>query len=67
MAEGQKIAIDGKEFDLDLLSDNAKHQVMNLRVVDQKIAALQQEIAIMQTARNAYATALTGELPKESE
>jgi len=34
--------------------------------VDQKLAQLQQELAIMQTARNAYAQALQAELPKES-
>jgi hypothetical protein len=34
--------------------------------VDQKIANLQQEIAIMQTARNAYAQALAAALPKDA-
>jgi len=48
------------------LSDAAKAQVTNVQLVDQKIAQLQQELAIMQTARNAYANALQAELPKES-
>jgi len=34
--------------------------------VDQKIAQLRQELAIAQTARNAYGNALQAELPKES-
>lgn len=60
------LTIDGREYDTEQLSDAAKSQVTNLQLVDQKIAQLQQELAIMQTARNAYAQALQAELPKES-
>ncbi len=35
-----------------------------LRVTDQEIARLQQQLAIYQTARTAYARALQQELPK---
>jgi hypothetical protein len=66
MTETPKLTIDGKEYDQDSLSDVAKAQVANLRVVDQEIARLDQQKAIMQTARNAYAQALQAELPKES-
>jgi hypothetical protein len=66
MADGQTITIDGKEYALENLSEAAKGQLTNVQLVDQKIAQLQQELAIMQTARNAYANALQGELPKES-
>lgn len=62
----QKVTIDGKEYALDNLNDAAKNQLMNLRVVDQKIAALQQETAIMQTARNSYAKVLAENLPKDA-
>lgn len=58
------IAIDGKEYALEALSDEAKNQLMSLQVCDQKLQSLQQELAIMQTARNAYANALKELLPK---
>lgn len=66
MADTQTITIDGKEYALDDLSEAAKGQLTNLRVVDQEIARLQQQQAIAQTARNAYANALKEQLPKEA-
>lgn len=66
MADAQTITIDGKEYALDNLSEAAKSQLANLRIVDQEIARLQQQQAIAQTARYAYAQALQAELPKES-
>ena len=59
------IAIDGQEFDIDQLSDIAKAQITNLQVVDQKINQLQQDLVIMQTARNSSAAALKSELPTD--
>jgi len=59
----QTITIDGTEYNLAELSDNAKAQVTNLRVTDQEIARLLQQLAIYQ-ARKAYARALSEELPK---
>ncbi|PCI87216.1 MAG: hypothetical protein COB24_06935 [Hyphomicrobiales bacterium] len=59
--------IDGTKYDLDSLSDGAKNQLVNLQLVDKKITALQQDLAIMQTARNAYANALVGDLPFKSD
>ena len=55
--------IDGTEYDLDTLSDAARSQLTNIQVTDQEIARLQQRLAIAQTARQAYARALQGELP----
>ena len=57
-----KITIDGLEYEADSLSDSARSQVINLQVVDQKINQLTQDIAILQTARSAYASALKSEL-----
>ena len=59
------ITIDGKEYDLESLSDNARSQLNSLRIVDQKIAQLQSDLAITQTARNSYAQALKAELPED--
>lgn len=60
------IKIDGVEYDTETLSDVAKAQLMNIQVVDQKIASTQQELGIQQTARNAYAQALHAELAKQN-
>lgn len=64
--KGQTVTIDGKEYNVADLSDNARAQITNLRVTDQEIARLQQQLAIAQTARTAYANALKAELPKEA-
>lgn len=66
MTDTQTITIDGKEYALDSLSEAAKAQMTNLRVVDQEISRLQQQLAIAQTARNAYANALKNDLPKDA-
>ena len=60
------ITIDGKEYDPDQLSEAAKSQLTNVRVTDQEIARLQQQLAIAQTARQTYARALQGELPGDA-
>lgn len=59
------VTIDDREYDTDSLSDDAKQQIGNLNVCDQKIRQLQQELAIVQTARQAYATALQNALPTD--
>jgi len=60
------ITIDDKEYVIDDLSDAAKAQLVSLQVTDQEINRLQQQQKIAQTARNAYAQALSAELPKYS-
>lgn len=62
-----QITIDGKEYALDALSDQAKAQLVSLRACDQKIQQLQLDLAITQTARNAYANALKAALPADLE
>lgn len=59
----QTITIDGVEYQLSELSEEARAQVVNLRVTDQEIAKLKQQLAIYQTARAAYARALGDKLP----
>ena len=65
MAENQipMITIDGTDYALSALTDEAKAQVANVQLVDQKLREAQQQIAILQTARNAYVTALQEALP----
>ncbi len=64
MNDQTKIAIDGKEYLIADLPNEAKEQLANITLVDRKITETQQEVAILQTARNAYAAALTAALPK---
>jgi len=61
------ITIDGKEYKLETLSEEARAQIGSIQIVDQKIADLNVEIAIMQTARNAYAQVLNELLPKKNK
>lgn len=63
----QTVTIDGTEYNLNDLSDNAKAQLTNLRVTDQQVERLNQQLAIAQTARRAYANALSDELPKQTK
>ena len=58
------VTIDGTEYNTEALSDEAKNELMSMQICDQKIAALQTDVRIAQTARNAYANALNGLLPK---
>jgi len=64
MANGQTIDIDGKSYEIDSLSGEAKSQLGNIRAVDAELQRLNQQKAIAQTARNAYARALQEELAK---
>jgi hypothetical protein len=61
------ITIDGKTYDLNSLSEATKVKLVNVQTVDRKIAELQQDIAIMQTARAAYARELASELQAERD
>ena len=53
-----KITIDGKEYAIEDLHEDAKAQLISLQFVDGELAKLQAQLAAMQTARNAYAVAL---------
>jgi hypothetical protein len=46
------------------LSNEAKSELGSMQICDQRIEVLQTDLAIAQTARNAYANALNGLLPK---
>jgi hypothetical protein len=58
------ITIDDIAYDEADLSNEAKQELGSMQICDQRIAALQTDLAIAQTARNAYANALNGLLPK---
>jgi len=58
------IKIDEKEYELDLLSSDAKAQLLSLQFVDAELQRLQAQVAVYQTARMAYSKALQEVLPK---
>ena len=58
----QKVNIDGVEYILDELSENAKAQLANIQFVDMRIQQLNNEWAVADTARIGYTNALKGEL-----
>jgi hypothetical protein len=61
------IKIDDIEYDLDKLTANARAHLESIQAVDRKLADLQAEVAILQTARTAYSSALRGELEMVNE
>ena len=70
MTDQPKVTIDGREFLLDDLSEDAKEQLASMNIVDAKIADRQQQVAILQTARGAYGQALAkalAEIDPQSE
>jgi hypothetical protein len=62
MLSEQKLTIDGKEYLLDDLSDSAKAQISSIRATDMEIARHEAILAMLKTARVAYARAAKEEL-----
>ena len=67
MTQEQTLTIDGMNYPLSSLSEDAKAQLQMLQVTEQEIQRLQLQQAIAQTARNAYAQALKAALPSATE
>lgn len=57
-----KITVDGIEYNTEDLSDNGKAQLASLQFLEVQMKKLKAEIAVYQTARCAYVTALKAEL-----
>ena len=64
MATDKTITIDGTSYDLDSLSQTARDTIASLQFVEEQIQQKQNEWAIADTARMAYAAALKRELKK---
>jgi hypothetical protein len=58
------IKIDGKDYEMDLLSTKAKEQLISLQFVDAELQRLAAQTAVLQTARMAYSEALKKNLPE---
>tara|TARA_B100000902_G_C26854934_1_gene690122 strand:+ start:19 stop:204 length:186 start_codon:yes stop_codon:yes gene_type:complete len=52
------IKIDGKDYDLDQLSDESKNQLSSLQFVQSELKRLNAQIAVYNTAASAYSNAL---------
>ena len=57
-----KVTIDGVNFDTDTMSQESRQQLEMLMMTEQRIRQTQAELAMMQTARQAYANALKASL-----
>jgi hypothetical protein len=55
----------GKTYNVSELSEAAQTQLMNVRIADGEIRRLQMQLAIAQTAHNAYQQALIAALPSQ--
>jgi hypothetical protein len=64
MEEETEVTVDGVTYKLSELSDAAKEQVASLQFVDTQMAQLQAQLAVYQTARNAYQAALQQLVPR---
>ena len=56
------ITIDNIQYDFDTLSDEAKAQFQSLQFVDSELQRLNNQAAVLQTARIAYGKALADAL-----
>ena len=62
--EDAKLSIDGVEYSLDEISENAKAQIANIQFVDVRLQQLNNEWAVADTARMAYTNALKREFDR---
>lgn len=62
--EKAKITIDGTEYAIEDMSDNARAQLANIQFVDAQLQQLNNEWAVSDTARIGYTNALKKELTK---
>jgi hypothetical protein len=64
MEPDTQLTIDGKQYALAALSEPARQQLQMLQMCEQRLQELQRDLAITQTARNAYLRALKELLPQ---
>ena len=57
-----KIKLDDIEYNTEDMSESAKAQLVSLQFTDAQIRKLKQELAISETARQAYIAALKNEI-----
>ena len=63
----QKIQINNVEYNLSDLSENAQGQLRGVQIAENETKRLNTQLALAQTARNAYMQALQDDLPEKTE
>ena len=58
-----QVQINGKDYDLESLSDDAKKNLASLQFVQTELKRLEAKLAVFRTSEAAYARALTQLLP----
>ena len=58
------VTIDGIEYSIENMSEDAKNQLMNLQYVQTQLNDLNAKLAVFKTAEIAYTIALKAELEK---
>lgn len=61
-----KVTINGKDYETDTMSKEARDSLTNVKLCDDRILELQRDLAIAQTARVSFAQALKNALPKDA-
>jgi len=64
--QANTLKIDNVDYRIDDLSDNAKAQLQNIQLAEAEINRLNMQLALAQTARNAYMNALNADLPQKA-
>ena len=59
------VTIDGKDYDLEDLSDKAKEQLGSLQFVQSEVNKLNAQLAVLKTAQAAYSSALKNEIDNQ--
>jgi hypothetical protein len=67
ITENAKVTVDGVDFDMKNLSENAKIQIANIKFSDEQILQFQNEWAISNTARTGYIRAFKAEFSRVAE
>ena len=67
MTQPPSLSLNGTNYLLSDLPEDARTQVGNIQAVDAEIAHLQRRLAIAQTARSAYTNALAAAINAKSE
>ncbi|MYN39739.1 hypothetical protein GTP55_10175 [Duganella sp. FT109W] len=67
MQEEVEVTLNGVSYKVSDLSEEAQAQVANLQFVDTQMADLRAKLAVYQTARNAYESALQQMLPRTTQ
>ena len=63
----QEVTINGKTYKIADLSEDARKQLISIQITEAEIKRIQAQLAIAQTAKNAYQQALVQTLPSDDK